>query len=68
MSTPPPYRNFVNRRCVPNFQHGKVVTLACPHLPTSRFTSVYPTLVWSIKITKLGGIKVFNMETTKMRE
>ena len=27
MSTPPPYRNFVNRRCVPNFQHGKVVTL-----------------------------------------
>ena len=27
MSTPPPYRNFVNRRCVPDFQHGKVVTL-----------------------------------------
>ena len=21
------YRNFVNRRCVPHFQHGKVVTL-----------------------------------------
>ena len=27
MSTPPPYRNFVNRRCVPDFQHEKVVTL-----------------------------------------
>ena len=27
MSTPSPYRNFVNRRCVPDLQHGKVVTL-----------------------------------------
>ena len=26
-SIPPPYLNFVNRLCVPHFQHGKVVTL-----------------------------------------
>ena len=28
MSTPPPYRNFVNRQCVLDFQQGKVVTLS----------------------------------------